>query len=185
MAKRRAPQPTDELKDCPQWSTMLALTDPALKRLDAMVRKTWRSDAGVGARRKDVLSGLILHAPEAPSALVRLAVDVRHPKYAGTSAPATRIGKIARERLVVTLPSPVSLRLNLLVHLARSEGHSAHRANLVIGLIWTGPTTIKAITKLAHDGRNWTAAQAALASGPVGAVLTSRHPNPGPLKGTG
>ncbi len=176
-----ATDPSVSLCDCEQWMTMLALTPPAVQRLDNLVRQTYGREAGEGGSRREVIAGLILHAPENADSLGSLSVELRSPKYSGFQQPVSRLNELVRNNVVVQLPAPVSLRLDRLVARARDAGYRAHRTNLVVGLIFLAdkykPSTI---CRLASGTRTCPARSAALQSEPASTVLSLDRPKPGP-----
>lgn len=161
---------------------MLALTPPAYQRLEQLVLRAVHHRGTSGALRTDVLVALVLGAPETPAGLGPLAVDLRHPKYSGHPEPVTRLSLLARERLVVRLPAPVSWRLNLLVNVAREQNPHANRTKLVVGLIWQAHTRLsrRRLHELLERANTGRADDACVAGQETAAVLSLRRPNPGP-----
>lgn len=135
-----------------------------------------------GRCAQTVLVALLLDAPETAGALGPLAVDLRHTKYSGHPMPVTRVSALARERLVVRLPAPISWRLNVLVDLAREDNPRANRTNLVVGLIWQANSrhSRRRLHELLRRAGDCVAEEASVAGADPAAVLSLRRPHPGP-----
>lgn len=152
----------------------MQLFPPAvIPRLDTLVGQL--RSVGLLARRKDVVGALVLY--RVPATAPQLASMVR--RYLVAHA-ATARGRRGNDPLMLTLPPPVSLRIDLLVEVVREQGLRAYRKDLLGALVMQRAPSSK---QLSDDFRRYRQAQArdAQVSGyPLSRVLTLKRPDPGP-----
>jgi hypothetical protein len=160
------------LHKCDAWPTMQWVPQEVLDELDAMVGSLRL--AGEIAYRKDVLGLLILsRAPTTTAALRRVVA-----RYQRHSAPALK-GRREGKSLMVTLPSPVSLRLDALVDLVRDSGDRCFRHDVVGALILYRQPSDRALVQLLRDYHGATAEHCAVPGTPLRRVLLGNTPAQG------
>lgn len=79
----------------------------------------------------------------------------------------------------VSVPTPLSKRLDRLVELAESAGARAYRKDLVAALILAAPESPEELLRLYMQYRTATAADAGIGQEPDAAVLQLQRPKPG------
>jgi hypothetical protein len=164
--------PSLPLSKCEQWPTMQLLLPPVIVRLDTLVQGL--QAAGLPARRKDVVGLLVLYrAPERADALWAVVET-----YLSTTAPALQ-GRRA-DSLMLTLPSPISLRIDCLVDQVRQFG-LVYRQDLLGALVLNRtPKAPASLRRLYIRYREARARDASVNGLPLKRVLQQKRPKPGP-----
>lgn len=171
------------LHECPQWATQHTLPRPVVV---AVERTMWvLRAAGRPARRQDVVGlAIISFAPDDPVALRRLLVRP-HPELGCTVAdlPTGRYAHTLRantEQVWLRLPSPVSLRLNLLVENVQALGFATTRRQVLSAVVLHGLSRDRRRLQAAFDAYIAAPAEVAAVTGrPLNDVLGSAPPRPG------
>jgi hypothetical protein len=163
------------LIECPRWPTTQWISRPVHSRLDRQVVGIER--LGISATRSDAVAARVLAwsdpSPDALAELVkpfRARFARRSDRTHGAAAPLT-----------LTIPSPISLRVDALVKRAR-ERTVTYRHELIGALIMNAPTLAD---RLAEDFETYwmaVAVDAKLADGPKSEVLRKSTPDPGPRR---
>ncbi len=183
MAKPKLLPANQSLWDCPKWPTSHTLPRPVVVVLEHAVRGL--GAAGISARMQEVLGIVILvFAPDDPKELRQLMLKP-HPQLKACVAdlPAGRYRRrrgSGTEQLMVRLPSPVTLRLNLLVQVLHDSGFPASRRQVVSAVaLHALPTRPAPLVEAFEQYRAATAGKAAVTGHPRKAVLSLQPPPPG------
>lgn len=165
--------PSLKLYRCPQWPTMQWVPDEVIRQLEAGVLAL--RERGDIAYRKDVLGLLALYrAPKTPEALWRM-VDSYQRK-----TPPTLRGRRDCRSLMLTLPSPVSLRIDVLVERVRTLGIPVYRQDLIGALVLERlPEDPKTLSDLFLRYRQAQAREVAVRGIPLQRLLTKTRPSQG------
>lgn len=145
-----------------------------MSRLDSRVKLL--RDAGYPAFRKDVLGFLVMYqAPRSPNTIAAMARA-----YLRQTAPAFR-GRQDSKSLMLTLPSPVSLRIDALAAASGKAGLPLYRQDIVGALIFErSPEDVGELIKLFLRYRRAKAGDARVPGLPLRRVLLSERPKQGP-----
>lgn len=183
MAPSTTVAPNKRLADCPLWPTSHTLPREVTAHLEWWM---WRlRGTGRSARVQDVLGLTILFfAPEDAVSLIRL-MNRPHVALRGTVAELPT-GRHRRglsphsEQLMMWLPSPVTLRLNLLIEVVHDRKVRTTRRQMVSALVLHAiPTSLPRVCEAYDRFPDVQARQAAVAGLPTGRVLSLSKPKPG------
>jgi hypothetical protein len=93
--------------------------------------------------------------------------------------PGDELRSVEERPIGVSVPVPISWRLDQLVELAESTGARVFRKDLVAALVLASTEDPDELSRLVGDYRTATAAEAAVGSGSVAEVLELRPAKPG------
>lgn len=152
---------------------MQLLPPAVVNRLDALVHSLRAQ--GLLARRKDVVGLLVLYrVPRGAAGLGRI-IETYLSGFA-----AVRRGRAGMVSLTLTLPSPVSLRIDLVVDSVRQLGLTVYRQDLVGALVMKrAPRSPAALAALMRRYGKAHARDAAVIGRPQHLVLSRQTPDPG------
>lgn len=170
MARRSRSVSADKpILECDRWPTSTTLARTTIIHLDAVVAALRATGAPV--RRRDVVALLVLYPRiEDPLAQARSIEEHRAAELRRSVKP-----------LMLELPSPVSLRLDLLVDGVRQLGVAVYRRDLLGALISAEqPGEIGRLSELLDRYRGAAAGDAAVAGHELGEVLRTRRSPAGP-----
>jgi hypothetical protein len=166
--------PGRPLLACPEWPTMYWLPSAIVERLDGLVAEL--AEAGFPSSRAEVIAALTLrcdpeeHDLEDRLTRYRIKFSPTVPRRPRT--PETRA-------LMVKLPSPISLRMDGLVELARRRGERLYRHELLGALILDFEDGPAALRSLCEELRQADARRAGLPGMPLRRFLSLARPSPG------
>lgn len=152
-----------------QW-----VPDVVVSRLDAQVKLL--RDSGYPAFRKDVLGLLVLYcAPRSSQGVTQMTEA-----YLLKTPPSLR-GRRDCRSLMLTLPSPISIRIDVLVEAATTFGFPIYRQDLVGALIVErAPEDALAMGRLFKRYRRAKAKDAGVKGVPLQRLLSTTRPRQGP-----
>jgi hypothetical protein len=164
-----------QLHLCPEWPTMFWLPEGIVTILDRQVSST--REAGHRAFRRDIVGFLVLERAPLGAADIASMIE-RYRRLVGPVGP----GRRPEDRsLMVVLPSPISLRIDVLVERVRKSGMRAYRHDLVGALILADRRLAKEkLERHFLDYRDATAQRAARGGFLLERVLLAEHPMRGP-----
>lgn len=165
--------PKKPLVKCPKWPTMQWLAKPVVRRLDALVANL--QSKGWPSGRNEVTGTLVL-AQEAPSAVALW--EVIRP-YKEKFAPPNRRRAPGAIPVTLLLPSPISLRVDGFVEIAR-QLDSAYRHDIIGALIMSAPDDAEWLEAAYGRYREAEAGHAVVPGQARGRVLRRVTPEPGP-----
>jgi hypothetical protein len=167
--------PLVRLRECESWDTTHVVRAAVLRNLDVAIFRLWRAQRFV--TRAEVIGMLVI---------VRAPIDLRElKKLANRPHQDLRPGRDPtaenpKRSMTVPLPSPVSLRLDVLVRILQLEGVRTNRRRLLSSLIVHElPSSRKRLVEACDRYRDAQAGDAIVPGVPASAVLTTVRPLPG------
>jgi hypothetical protein len=163
------------LRDCDPWPTMQWLAQPVAARLKRLV--TVLNKGGEPVYRSDVVAALVLDC-KATSADELWSII--RPYKAEFARPHRRRGPGAVP-VTLQLPSPVSLRIDVLVENAREKA-TAYRHDLIGALTMAAPVDLRSLDEVLASYRDAVAGEAVPLNTRAERVLGKKRPDPGPRR---
>jgi hypothetical protein len=166
-------KPTEQLRNCPRWPTMQWLPRETIEVLDRCLRIL--VEEGANTTRVELVCSLVLDCtPDDPSLAEELRV------YKARYGRARPLRKNLRGvPLMLRMPSPITLRLDLLVDLFRRRGQRTYRHEVIGTLISSAPSDLSRLEKACVSYRRAQAKHAGVQGHPLRRVLTQERPRPG------
>lgn len=166
-------KPGKPLRDCPRWPTMQWLPHEPVEILDTALGML--GGKGFTTTRVEAVCALVLDcSPKDPSLLD----DLRSYKTRHRSIRRSRI-ELRGVPLMLRMPSPITLRLDLLVEIISLETQRVYRHELVGTLITRGRDDLARLEEACGVYRQAKARQAKVSGRSLGLVLSQERPSPG------
>lgn len=163
------------LRDCEAWPTMQWLARPVATRLKRLVTVLDKNSEPV--HRSDVVAALVLDCKASSADELW---SIIHPYKAEFARPHRRRGPGAVP-VTLQLPSPISLRIDVLVEIAR-EKVTVYRHDLIGGLIMAAPVDLESLKEVLTFYQDAVAGEAAPPDTDEERVLRKERPDPGPRR---
>ncbi len=163
------------LLECDPWPTMQWLAPPVATRLKRLV--TVLDKSGDPVRRSDVVAALVLDCKAASAdelwGIIR--------PYKAEFARPHRRRRPGAVPVTLQLPSPISLRIDVLVENTR-EKVTVYRHDLIGALIMAAPVDLGSLNEVLTSYRDAVAGDAVPPDTNPKRVLGKKRPDPGPRR---